>query len=80
MNVSPIELVKESFLGFTAISDRTEEGLMTKILGTTESKEISINKCHVQEYDGAAIMSGVYAGVQEIAFKDMFVCFFKPKY
>lgn len=56
--------IKESFLGFHAISDQTAAGLEKEIVNCIEGKGLELSKCRGQGYDGAANMSGVYAGVQ----------------
>lgn len=56
---------KESFTGFYPIkNDRSAEGLQNFITSFLEEKNISIKKCRGQGYDGAAVMSGAYKGLQ----------------
>lgn len=56
--------VNESFLGFHTITDQSAEGISDEIIHLLEEKNLSINKCRGQGYDGAATMSGIYSGVQ----------------
>jgi hypothetical protein len=51
-------------LGFREIFDQSSEGLEKDILQSLNEKGLSLKKCRGQGYDGAAVMSGVYSGVQ----------------
>lgn len=63
----PIALeIKESFLGFTEVHDHSAAGLSSKIVQLIEDSGLSFDKCRGQGYDGAAVMSGVYGGVQAL--------------
>uniref|UniRef100_A0A6P7GRT3 Zinc finger MYM-type protein 1-like n=1 Tax=Diabrotica virgifera virgifera TaxID=50390 RepID=A0A6P7GRT3_DIAVI len=54
----------EVFFSFIEVKDQTAEGLADEILKTINSKGLDLSKCRGQGYDGAAVMSGVYNGVQ----------------
>lgn len=63
----PIGLeIKESFLGFSEVHDHSAAGLSSKIVQFIEDSGLSFDKCRGQGYDGAAVMSGVYGGVQAL--------------
>ena len=57
--------IYESFLGFTPADGLDANSLFIKIKETLSSRKIDKNKCIGQCYDGAAVMSGSTAGVQE---------------
>ena len=46
------------------VKDQTAESLADKIFKTLDMKSLTLSKCLDQGYDGAAVMSGVYIGVQ----------------
>lgn len=65
-NDKPTEIkIKESFLGFTKIDDQTADGLVQEIIDSIKSVGLDLLKCRGQGYDGAAVMSGAYSGVQK---------------
>lgn len=47
------------------VGDQSSEGLEKYILDTITAKWIDMKKCRGQGYDGAAVMSGIYSGVQK---------------
>ncbi|KAF2881217.1 hypothetical protein ILUMI_24954, partial [Ignelater luminosus] len=68
--------INESFLGFKKVEDGSAVGLQGDIIDSIKSKVIFIcalfcylgidlSKCRGQGYDGAAVMSGPYSGVQK---------------
>ena len=57
--------IYESFHGFTPADGLDANSLFIKIKETLSSRKIDKNKCIGQCYDGAAVMSGSTAGVQE---------------
>jgi hypothetical protein len=61
-------LTEESFLGFYDINEnhnQTAEGISVLIKEKLQHHGIDLRKCRAQGYDGAAVMSGVYGGVQK---------------
>lgn len=56
--------IRESFLGFFEIHDKTAEGLVTAITDRLLSCGLSLSDCRGQAYDNAAVMSGRKSGVQ----------------
>lgn len=56
--------IEESFLGFFHVRDSTADGLSSLIVNCLEGFGLDMKKCRGQGYDGAATMSGAYAGVQ----------------
>lgn len=57
--------IEESFMGFFAIDQhgaKNYEKLLTYVL---LKLELDVKKCKGQGYDGAAVMSGIYSGVQK---------------
>jgi len=57
--------IEESFMGFFAIDQhgaKNYEKLLTDVL---LKLELDVKKCKGQGYDGAAVMSGIYSGVQK---------------
>ncbi|XP_077294880.1 zinc finger MYM-type protein 1-like [Arctopsyche grandis] len=62
----PIDVeIKESFVGFFNVKNRSAEGLKKNILDLLTSKGLDIAKCRGQGYDGARVMSGAYNGLQK---------------
>ncbi|KAF2897161.1 hypothetical protein ILUMI_09014 [Ignelater luminosus] len=57
--------INESFLGFKKVEDGSAEGLQGDIIDSIKSKGIDLSKCRGQGYDGVAVMSGPYSGVQK---------------
>lgn len=55
----------ESFMGFMNVTDRSAGGLTNEILNFITKFDLDIHKCRGQGYDGASVMSGIYAGVQK---------------
>src|SRR5678816_3844066 len=56
--------INESFLGFIPITNQKTEGLESEVCKFLESNNFSIKKCRGQGYDGAAVMSMKYIGLQ----------------
>ncbi|XP_077292326.1 zinc finger MYM-type protein 1-like [Arctopsyche grandis] len=62
----PIDVeIKESFVGFFNVKNRSADGLKKIILDLLTSKGLDIAKCRGQGYDGARVMSGAYNGLQK---------------
>ncbi|XP_026483030.1 zinc finger MYM-type protein 1-like [Ctenocephalides felis] len=59
-------VIKETFLGFHEVKDQTALGLSKKIIKSITDKNIPLNKCRGQGYDGANTMKGTYGGVQKL--------------
>ena len=57
--------VKESFLDFIIIRDKTAEALTTVILDKLSRDGLQIENCRGQAYDNASVMAGVRTGVQQ---------------
>jgi len=57
--------IKESFLSFRKIDNQTADGLVQEIIDSIKSVGLDLLKSRGQEYDGAAVMSGAYSGVQK---------------
>lgn len=57
--------VRETFLGFVPERDQSAEAVAEMIVGQINEAGLDISRCRGQGYDGAAVMSGVYAGVQK---------------
>lgn len=57
-------LVKESFMGFVAMTSSTADAVSEAALELLDKLNIPIGKIRAQGYDGASVMSGVYNGVQ----------------
>lgn len=57
--------VKKLFLGFFAIEKHGAQDYEKLIPNILLKLNIDINKCRVQGYDGASVMSGLYSGVQK---------------
>lgn len=58
--------VREEFLGFVPVDDRTAEGLAGKILRVCEEYGLNLDKLVGQGYDGCSAMAGEEGGVQAI--------------
>uniref|UniRef100_A0A1B6JGE6 DUF4371 domain-containing protein n=1 Tax=Homalodisca liturata TaxID=320908 RepID=A0A1B6JGE6_9HEMI len=57
--------IKESFLGFIALTGQNSEKITNEVCNFLEEENnIKIEKCRGQGYDGAAVMSGNYSGIQ----------------
>lgn len=56
--------IQESFLGFIAITNQGAENITNEVCSFLEKNNIPIEKCRGQGYDGAAVMSGEYTGLQ----------------
>ena len=64
-NQKPVDIqVKESFIEFNPIYDHTAGGLEDVIKSFLEKNKINFSKCRGQAYDGTAVMSGPYTGLQ----------------
>lgn len=57
--------VKESFLGFYKLTKHGAEDHVNLIYDVLNKFNLDIKKCRGQGYDGAAVMSGVFSGVQK---------------
>ncbi|KAK9954687.1 hypothetical protein ABG768_016736 [Culter alburnus] len=64
MDIATDVKITEAFLGFEKTSDTSAGELESKILNSITKNGFNISKCRGQGYDGAANMSGIYAGVQ----------------
>ena len=58
--------IKESFLGFVAMSSSTAENVAETAVKKLQDLGITIERLRAQGYDGASVMSGVYNGVQAL--------------
>ncbi|CAH0551178.1 unnamed protein product [Brassicogethes aeneus] len=58
--------VEESFLGFYEMTGQCAKDFESEILKVLQKYEISLDKCRGQSYNGAANMSGKYAGLQAL--------------
>lgn len=56
--------IKESFLGFVAVKKHSAADLQNEVIEFLSKHNIPIHKCRGQGYDGAAVMSGEYSGLQ----------------
>ncbi|CAH2315228.1 zinc finger MYM-type 1-like [Pelobates cultripes] len=56
--------VKESFLGFFPVAEKTAAELTENILQHLEEDGLDISLCRGQGYDNAATMAGIHGGVQ----------------
>jgi hypothetical protein len=63
-NVVTEIIINESFLGFVPVENQSADTISNKIISSLNNLNISINKLRGQGYDGAAIMSDIYNGVQ----------------
>jgi hypothetical protein len=59
-------VIKESFLGFHEVKDQTALAMSNQIIKSINDKNIPLNKCRGQGYDGANTMKGTYGGVQKL--------------
>jgi hypothetical protein len=57
--------VIESFLGFYKLTKHGVEDHVNLIYDVLNKCNLDINKCRGQGYDGAAVMSGMFSGVQK---------------
>lgn len=57
--------VKESFFGFFELKKHGAADHENRIYKVLQSFNIDIQNCRGQGYDGAAVMSGIYSGVQQ---------------
>lgn len=61
----PIKLrIEKSFLGFCLLNDHSASGFADQIVENIKNDGIDISKLRGQSYDGAAVMAGIYNGVQ----------------
>lgn len=58
-------IIHEEILCMEELESLNEEGLLSRILNTLESK-INYEMCIVQDYDGAYVVSGKHAGVNAL--------------
>ena len=58
--------VVESFLGFIKVTDPNAAGIASTAEKFIKDLGIDFNKLRGQGYDGASIMSGIYAGMQAL--------------
>ena len=58
--------VREEFLGFVPVEDRTAEGIASQILSVCEEYGLNLDKLIGQGYDGCSAMAGKEGGVQAI--------------
>ena len=56
--------IKESFIDFFEIHEKTSEALATEILSKLEADGLPVEDCRGQTYDNAAVMAGRRTGVQ----------------
>jgi len=56
--------IKESFIDFFEIHEKTPEELATEILSKLDADGLRVEDCRGQTYDSAAVMSGRRTGVQ----------------
>ena len=56
--------VREEFLGFVPVEDRTAEGIASQILSVCEEYGMNLDKLIGQGYDGCSAMAGKEGGVQ----------------
>jgi len=57
--------VKESFLGFVVLKKHGAADYSNLLLELLSKYELNISKCRGQGYDGAAVMSGSFSGLQK---------------
>ena len=57
--------VIEAFTSFTKVEDSSAIGLHKLITNSIQEKGLDIKNCRGQGYDGAAVMSGKYSGLQK---------------
>ena len=57
--------VRERFLGFTDCPELDATSLATQIIGEVLRLGLNIKECVAQCYDGAAVMSGHFSGVEK---------------
>jgi len=57
--------IKESFLGFFTLDNHGAESHVNLIKYVLNMFNLDFNKRRGQGYDGAAVMSGIYSGVQK---------------
>ncbi|CAI6357740.1 unnamed protein product [Macrosiphum euphorbiae] len=61
----PIKLrIEESFLGFCLLNDHSASGFADQIVENIKNDGLDISNLRGQSYDGAAVMAGIYNGVQ----------------
>lgn len=62
----PIKIkICETFVSFREVRDQSAQSLAKEIISSLEDKNLDLTKCRGQRYDGAAVMSGAYSGVQQ---------------
>lgn len=54
--------IKESFLGFLAMKEKSAENIAEMILKSLDEDKLLIENCRGQGYDNAATISGVHHG------------------
>lgn len=59
-------VIKKTFLGFHEVEDQTALAISKQIIKSINDKNIPLNKCRGQGYDGANTMKGTYGGVQKL--------------
>lgn len=57
-------MIKESFLGFFELSDRSANGYEELIMKVLTDLKLDFSLCRGQGYDGASVMSGAHKGLQ----------------
>lgn len=57
--------VKESFFGFFKLKNHGSKNYENLINDVLQKYNLDIQNCRGQGYDGAAVMSGAYSGVQQ---------------
>lgn len=57
--------VRETFLGFIPERVQSAEAVAEMIMSQINESGLDISRCRGQGYDGAAVMSGIYSGVQK---------------
>ena len=59
-------VIKESFLEFYEVKDQTALSTSNQIIKSISDKNIPLNKCRGERYDGANTMKSTYGGVQKL--------------
>src|SRR5678815_1543538 len=57
-------IIEEKFVGFYHITEDSVENFEKQIIKVLDNKNIKLEKCRGQGYDGAANMRGKYSGLQ----------------
>ncbi len=58
--------IEESFVGFSAVTDTTGQGLAETLTATLENLGIDLLNCRGQSYDNGSNMRGIHRGVQAL--------------